>query len=167
VRDLVLVRHAVAEPRDFERWPDDSLRPLTPDGIERFRAVARGLRRIEVEVEAVLASPYARAWATGEILHEEATWPPPEECPALEPPKPLSAVVDVVRARGDAAVALVGHQPQLSELAALLLAGRERSMRIEIKKGGAMFLRFASTLEPGAAALRWSASPKILRTLGG
>jgi len=166
MRDLYLVRHAVAERRDPERWPDDSLRPLTLDGIERFRAVARGLRQIGVEVDAVLASPYARAWSTAEILREEAAWPSPEKCPALEPPSPLSTLADTVRAGADAELALVGHQPQLSELAALLLAGSERSIRLELKKGGVLCLRFADPLEPGAVALRWSASPKILRSLG-
>ena len=167
MRDLYLVRHAVAERRDPERWPDDSMRPLTPEGIERFRAVARGLRRIGVDVDAVLASPYVRAWATAEILHDEAGWPSPEECPALEPPSPVSAVADAVRARSDATLALVGHQPQLSELAALLLVGSERSMRLELKKGGVLCLRFAEPLEAGTVALRWSASPQILRSLAG
>lgn len=166
MRDIVLVRHAVAEPHDSERWPDDALRPLTPDGLERFRAVARGLRRIEVEVDAVLASPYARAWATGEILHEETGWPSPERCPALEPSRPPSAVIDAVRTRSEVTLALVGHQPQLSELAALALAGSERSMRLELEKGGAMCLRFGGDRDAGAAALRWSVSPRFLRALG-
>ncbi len=166
MRDLFLVRHAVAEPRDSERWPDDSLRPLTPDGVERFRAVARGLRRIGVEVDAVLASPYERAWATAEILHEEAAWPAPDECPALEPQQLLSTVVDAMRARVGSTLALVGHQPQLSELAALLLTGGERSMRLELKKGGVLCLRFADDSRSGTAALQWSVSPKFLRSLG-
>ena len=70
--DLYLVRHAIAEPRNPARWPDDSLRPLSPEGVELFRLAARGLERIGVEVEAVLASSYARAWRTAEILAEEA-----------------------------------------------------------------------------------------------
>jgi len=163
--ELYLVRHAVAVRRDSEQWPDDSVRPLTPDGIERFRAVARGLRRIGVEVDAVLASPYARGWATAEILHEEIAWPAPEKCAALEPHGPLSTVVDAVRSRTETALALVGHQPRLSELATLLLAGSERAMRLEVEKGGVLCLRFAEPLEAGAVALRWSASPKILRLL--
>src|SRR5207253_362118 len=32
VTSLYLVRHAIAENRDAERWPDDALRPLTKDG---------------------------------------------------------------------------------------------------------------------------------------
>ena len=30
--DLYLVRHAIAFDADPTQWPDDSLRPLTPDG---------------------------------------------------------------------------------------------------------------------------------------
>ena len=69
--DLYLVRHAVAYKRDYERWPNDADRPLTPEGEEDFRAVARSLGRIVPEVEVLLSSPYVRAWRTAEILDEE------------------------------------------------------------------------------------------------
>jgi phosphohistidine phosphatase SixA len=32
---VYLVRHAIAEQRDFVRWPDDAERPLSPVGIAR------------------------------------------------------------------------------------------------------------------------------------
>ena len=34
--DVYLVRHAIAETRDPNRWPDDAERPLTRDGAERL-----------------------------------------------------------------------------------------------------------------------------------
>jgi phosphohistidine phosphatase len=163
--DLYLVRHAVAEPRDPARWPDDSPRPLTRDGIERFRLVARGLRALGVEVDAVLASSWTRAWATAELLREEAGWPVPEECSHLEPTSSPADCLDVLRARSESSLALVGHDPHLSGLGALLLTGSERSIRLQLKKGGVLCLRL--TGQPGAAGsvLRWSASPKILRAV--
>jgi len=164
--DLYLVRHAIAEPRGSASWPDDSKRPLTPTGSERFRAAARGLRRLEVEIDAMLASPYVRAWHTAEILSKEAAWPTPEELPALEPSTSPRECLDVLRDRRESTLALVGHQPQLSKLASLLLAGDERSLRLELKKGAAMCLRFEGKPEAGNAALRWSMSPRILGSLG-
>lgn len=163
--DLYLVRHAIAEPRDPERWPDDSRRPLSPRGIELFRQAARGLRRVGVDVDGVLSSSYVRAWQTAEILVEEAGWPPPEECAELEPSGDPSATVALLKARRESAPALVGHQPHLSQLASLLVTGRDVS-RLELKKGGVIWLRVEGPPAPGAGFLRGSVSPKILRQLG-
>jgi phosphohistidine phosphatase len=163
--DLYLVRHAIAEPRDAERWPDDSQRPLSEDGIELFRTAARGLRRIGVEVDAVLASPYVRAWQTAELLAEEAGWPAPEESAELRPFSALSEGVTLLQGRPESSLALVGHQPHLSELASVLLTGSDTS-RLELKKGGVIWLRFQGEPEAGTGLLRGSVSPKILRQLG-
>ena len=163
--DLYLVRHAIAERRDATRWPDDSLRPLTPDGSERFRRAARGLSRIAPAVDVVLASPYVRAWQTGELLREEAGWPEPERCPALAAVG-TQAAVEALRHRAEhASVALVGHEPNLSSLASFFLAGDENAVPLELKKGGVARLTFSGRPGPRSALLRWSVSPKILRWL--
>ena len=164
--DVYLVRHAIAEPRDAVRWVDDSLRPLSPEGVELFRVAARGLRRLGVEVEAVLASPYVRAWHTAEILGDEAGWPLPEASPALEPSSPAAACAELLATRRESSLALVGHQPQLSSLAALFAAGERDAARFELKKGGVICVRFPAAPEASVGVVRWSVSPKILRLLG-
>jgi len=161
--DVYLVRHAIADTRDAARWPDDAERPLTPEGVARFRSAARGLRRIVPDVAAVLSSPYVRAWQTAEILNEETGWPVPEACRWLEADKPPSAAVELL-ARGSS-VALVGHEPYLSALASLLVSGNEHALGLELKKGAVALLAFDAAPAPGAALLRWSVSPKILRAL--
>ena len=70
--DLYVVRHAVARERDANLWPDDSKRPLTPRGEERFRHAAGGILRLVSEVGAVLSSPFVRAWRTAELLEQRA-----------------------------------------------------------------------------------------------
>ena len=55
--DLYVVRHAVAHKRDGDLWPNDSKRPLTPEGEERFRRAAGGILRLVPEVGLVLSSP--------------------------------------------------------------------------------------------------------------
>jgi phosphohistidine phosphatase len=163
--DLYLVRHAIAEQRDAMRWPDDSHRPLTPDGRERFRRAARGLRRIAPAVELVLASPYVRAWQTAELLLEETGWPEPARCPALAAAG-TQAAVDVLQHRADrGSVALVGHEPNLSSLASFFLAGDESAVSLELKKGGVVLLSLSGRPAPRSALLRWSVSPKMLRSL--
>jgi phosphohistidine phosphatase len=163
--DLYLVRHAIAEPRDTMRWPDDSVRPLAPAGIERFRRAARGLRRIAPTVDLVLASPYVRAWQTAELLRDEAGWPEPERCRALAAGNTRAAVEGLEDRADRGSVALVGHEPNLSSLASFFLAGDEVAVSMEMKKGGVALLSFSGAPAPRSGLLRWSVSPKILRSL--
>lgn len=158
---LYLVRHAIAEPRDHERWPDDALRPLTGRGETSFRRAAGGLLRIVPSIELVLSSPYVRAWRTAEILHETG-WPRPDRCDALGAAHVAAEAIPVVREHADrGAIALVGHEPYLSDLVTLL-AGTE-GIGLRLKKGGVVCL----TVEGDDAALHWLVTPKILRALDG
>lgn len=163
--ELYIVRHAYADHADPSRWPDDSTRPLTEKGAERFGAAARGLRRLVPDVDVVLSSGYARAWQTAEVLRDEAGWPEPESCPALEAVRPPSAVLDVLRGRTERSIALVGHEPQLSRLTSLLCAGDDDELSMRLKKGGVVRLSIDGEVAPGVASLRWLATPKILRSL--
>ena len=163
--DLYLVRHAFAAHADPARWPDDATRPLTADGIARFRIAARGLRRLVPAVDSVLSSGYARAWQTAELLHGVAGWHEPEECPALEAGRPATSVLDVLQGRSERSIALVGHEPHLSMLASMLCTGNEDRLQLELKKGAVVALSFAGPVAPAQACLLWMASPKILRRL--
>ena len=121
--DMYLGWCAFAAHADPARWPDDAERPLTEEGIARFRSAARGLRRLVPAVESVLSSGYARAWQTGQLLHDVAGWREPEECPALEAGRPVPAALEVIQGRTEHSIALVGHEPHLSRLASLLCTG--------------------------------------------
>lgn len=164
--DLYVVRHAIAYERDDVRWPGDRERPLTEAGEERFRRVARGLRRIADNVDVVLCSPLTRAWQTATILTEEAGWPPPSLCDALEPDRKPSDMLHVLEESRHDAVAVVGHEPHLGELIAYLLTGSEDGARFELKKGGAARLELEE-LVPGRAAVRWLIPPKVARAVRG
>lgn len=166
--DLYLVRHAIAFDRDPGEWPDDALRPLTPDGERRFAEAARGLQRLTpgAEIDAVLSSPFVRAWRTAELLTEHARWPAPEPCAELGAAQPPTAVLGALRERsGMGALALVGHEPLLSELASLLLSGDEAGLSLEMKKGGVARLQFDGAAQPGRAVLTWLLAPRVLRSL--
>jgi phosphohistidine phosphatase len=161
---LYLVRHAVAHKRDEERWPDDSERPLTPEGEEDFVGAARGLARIVPEVDILLSSPYERAWRTAEILTEQAGWPAPQVFPALVPDVPPEKAVLALQTYADRqSIALVGHRPCLHEMAVHLLTGDAGSADMKIKKGGVVCIEFDGTPEAGAGTLRWLFTPKVLR----
>ena len=163
--EIYLVRHAAARERDPDRWPDDSERPLTPEGDEEFRLVARGLARVVPQVDAILSSPYRRAWRTAEILAELDSWPTPEPLPVLEPTLPPEKAALALQDHADASsVAVVGHRPGLHELAAYLLTGKADGLEIELEKGGVACIGFDGTPAPGAGELRWLLTPELLRS---
>jgi phosphohistidine phosphatase len=160
---LYLVRHAVAFERDPSRWPDDADRPLSPDGEDRFRPAARGLAVVAPAPDAVLSSPFVRTWRTAELLVEEAGWPNPVAEPALGAEASVEEAVKVVQDHAvDHATAMVGHEPNLSLLAAHLMTGGDGDVGIELKKGAVVCLDLDGA---GEARLRWSVPPKILRAV--
>jgi phosphohistidine phosphatase len=163
---LYLVRHAVALQHDPDRWPDDTGRPLSPEGEARFRTAARGLARIASAPEVVLSSQFVRAWRTAELLAEESGWPGPTAEPALGAEAPVEEAVEAVRGLLDQpdrlAAAMVGHEPNLSLVAAHLLTEGRNDVAIEMRKGAVVCLGLE---RDGQAVLWWSLSPKILRAL--
>lgn len=164
--DLYLVRHAEAGEADADQWPDDSTRPLTPEGEKRFRRAARGLRALDVTVETVLSSPWARAWRTAELLEKEAHWPLPLACEALESGRPPATVLQALQPfMGLSAVGLVGHEPSLHELASYLLTAETNHAQLAMSKGGVARLQLNDGLRPGSAQLKWLVSQKILRSI--
>jgi phosphohistidine phosphatase len=163
---IYLIRHAVAHKRDQGRWPDDSRRPLTPEGEEEFEGAARGLARVVPEVEVLLSSPYERAWRTAEILAEQAGWPAPERLSALEPNVPPEKVVIALQTyQGKQSIALTGHRPCLHEFAVYLLTGAVGGADMKIKKGGVVCIEFDDTPRAGAGKLHWLFTPKVLRNI--
>ena len=164
--EVYLIRHAVAEVRDPLQWPDDTKRPLTPEGADRFRRAAAGLASLVPEVGIVLSSPWRRAWETAQILHEVAGWPKPEKCEALEGHRSPRGLPSILRQHVQAeSVALVGHEPQLHTLASYLLTGDSARLLVEFKKGGAAAFRLDNAIRPGTATLLWSHPPRVLRRL--
>ncbi len=157
---VILVRHASAEERDEARWLDAD-RPLSARGRKRFRAVARALGAAATEVDATLSSPYARAWETAQLLHAVAGWPEPRGCDALIESDP-DAVGETVTQLGAGSVALVGHEPGMSALAAWLLGAPAAGL--SFRKGGAASLDL-DHWRAGNARLEWFAPPNLLRLM--
>ena len=163
--DLYLVRHAIAEDRDHARWPDDADRPLSAKGIERFEREARGLATLVPDVDIMLASPFARAWHTAEILTKEAGWPPPVRTDELRSERTADeSLAAIEAARGADTIAAVGHEPNLSELASLAVLSTI-DLPVELKKGAVLALTFEGAVAPGRAYLRWLLPPRALRSL--
>ena len=162
---LFLVRHAIAHERSLRKWPDDTRRPLTADGARRFRKAASGLAQLLPRDAALLTSPFTRARDTARILARSAHLHEPIECAELAAGKSVEQVFALLRTRKEAAVIVVGHEPDLSSLLSVALAAGGARLKIEFKKGGAACIEFCGRVAPGAATLEWLLPPRVLRAL--
>jgi len=165
---VYLLRHAIAEPRDPEHYPVDADRPLTGTGARRMARAARGLRALGLRLDLVLSSPLERARQTARIVVPLFRPRPPLR--ALRPLSPGGGSGGVFAALSqvpaDAAVLLVGHEPDLGRLAAAMLLDPRADLPIEFKKGGLCRIDFEGAPRPGAGRLVFHMPPRILRRLG-
>ena len=162
---LVLVRHAPAETRDPARWQDDLERPLTTRGMTRARRSARGIARLEPGVDRVFTSPARRALDSARLLSGVLGLAgEPERLPSLAPGSSWrDTLARLAGESAEAHVALVGHEPELSVLAAALLLSAEVEA-LAFKKAGACAID-CDLPEQGLGRLRWWLAPGALRAL--
>lgn len=162
--ELYLVRHAIAAERG-PNYPDDRERPLTSDGITRFKHAVEGLKDFDVKLDLVLTSPLARASQTADLLVAGIGGKPRlEVLAALAPGGRMTQVLEAIARFSKRAhhIALVGHEPDLGELAARLLRARGT---IEFKKGGVCCLELDGAMPNGPGTLRWLLPPRALRKI--
>lgn len=167
--NLYLMRHGIAVTVEQPGIESDSERPLTPKGIKRMRRAARGVRRLGISFDAVLASPLVRARQTAEIVADalglEARL---EEVSELAPESSVDHLISgLTRFQDREHLLLVGHNPLLTHASSFLIAGKKDiTFEIELKKGGLCRIEI-DDLPPGApGTLHWSLTPKQLRQLG-
>lgn len=160
---ILIVRHGIAQ--DLSPSGDRGRR-LTREGRDKFEVGATALAELVPELELVAASPLARARETADLLAAAYSEPPERvDDEVLAPEGSAAAVVRFLAARKRLdAVAVVGHEPNLSRLEALLVTGHERSFA-ELKKGGAALVELAGGAATGAGTLLWHLTAGQLRGL--
>jgi phosphohistidine phosphatase len=162
--ELYLVRHAIAAERG-PNYPDDRERPLTSEGVARFKRVVEGLKDLDVRLELVLTSPLVRASHTAELLVAGVGGKPRlETLEALSPGGRVAQVIEALAKYSKRAkhIALVGHEPDMGELAARLLRARGT---IQFKKGAICCLELDGAMPAGPGSLKWHLPPRALRKL--
>ena len=159
---LLIIRHAIAVPRGTPGIPDEE-RPLTPEGELKFRETAKGLAALVDRPDGLLTSPWLRAKQTAAIA--AAAWGriEPKETAALAGGSFEEQAEVLDRYPEDATVAVVGHEPHVSELLGRLLGSRHDE-RLAFKKGGAALVDVPGPLA-GGGTLAWFLPPKVLRKL--
>ena len=164
--DCVLVRHGIAIER--EEWDgSDEDRPLTERGSKRVSQVAAGLKWLEVQPTYIFSSPLIRALETADILQAGLSIPSAikrvdELLPDANPERLLALFKDLPP---EACALCVGHEPHLSSVASLMLAGKP-STAFPFKKAGACMIELSVPPKIGRGVLRWWMEPAQLRALG-
>lgn len=167
--NFLVIRHAIAE--DREAWaltgvPDEQ-RPLTDEGRKKMKRAVRGLERVVERIDVLATSPWVRAVQTAEIVARRYDDVPLAQIDQLLPDRQHPDFLDwLKRLDQTEVVAVVGHEPHLSELISWLLTARVEPL-LELKKGAACMLSFPQAPEAGKAKLVWLLTPAQLRRIGG
>jgi len=150
-------------PRGTQGIADED-RPLTAEGELKFREAAKGLAALVDRPDTLLTSPWLRAKQTAAIA--AAAWGHVEAkaTPALAGGSFEQQAEVLARYPKDSTVAVVGHEPHVSELLARLLGSRNDD-RLTFRKGGAALVDVPGPLAEGGE-LVWFLPPKVLRKLG-
>lgn len=164
MRELLVIRHAIAHERDAATWPDDDLRPLTLAGRRKFRRVARYLSRNVPTPEEVLCSPLKRTRQTARILRRDAAFPKAKRCDFLRPEASVRMLIGELASRKAERLAIVGHEPVLSQLIAELLGAKGNAKAFRMKKGALVWLYFPRQIGAQNGRLVACVPPRLVRS---
>jgi phosphohistidine phosphatase len=159
--ELYILRHAIAVNRETAGFQRDSDRPLTAKGTAKLRGVVRGMKTLGLSCDLILTSPYLRARQTAELVADElGTATKVERTPHLAPDGNPGTLINLIasRSRECASILVVGHEPYLSQLISVLLAGDVR-IAIAMKKAGLCKLAMQTPRYGRCATLEWLLTP--------
>lgn len=165
--NLYLLRHAIAADRDASTFPNDRDRPLTPEGRARLLKVVRAMKAMKLRFSLILTSPYRRARQTAEIVADELKLARClRSCDELAADaRPTDFVRWLAKRRPQPRdVLVVGHEPFLSELVSLLLAGAP-PLSFAFKKAGLCKLTVERLVPARCATLDWLLPPKLMASM--
>ena len=151
---LYFLRHGIAD------WPDwdparDHERPLTKEGLKKMKEQSKTLLALDLKLDAILSSPYTRAYQTADIVAAKLRLDVRTE-PRLAPGFNADKLAEVIASFDDEqALLLVGHEPTFSMVIAELIGGG----RVQMKKGALARVDVNRELQ---GELVWLLQPKIL-----
>jgi phosphohistidine phosphatase len=159
--NIFLLRHGIAAEPGAPGIKTDAERPLIPKGEQRLRAAAAAMEKMGLSFDVIISSPFLRAKQTAEIVAkilklEKKLTISNDLVPGGNPQALIRQLNDFKPAPEN--ILLVGHEPHLSRLIALLSSGGTTAT-IEMKKGGLCKLE-TEELECGqCATFKWLLTP--------
>jgi phosphohistidine phosphatase len=160
---VFLLRHAEAVP-----GTPDASRDLTPHGQRQVAQLAKGPGRIVLaEVGAIEHSPLVRAVRTAQLLRLATESGLPLKVLGGLEPSADPRVTAVALGKSRRSRLLVGHNPHLAELAALLLGLADGGEAVRFRKAGLLALERVAKptrLRPyGQWSLLWMVPPDLAK----
>jgi phosphohistidine phosphatase len=152
MRELILLRHAHAEPAAPGQADLD--RPLSAEGHAEAEAAGRWLSENRMVPDCVLCSPSRRTRETLEAVLTAIGYVDQRIEPSIYEATP-GTLISLADAHGSSErLLVVGHNPGMEQLAALLHSGQSGDYR-GMPPGGIAVLTMpaGAALEPGAAQL--------------
>jgi phosphohistidine phosphatase len=160
--NLYILRHGIAVEHGTPGYEQDADRPLTPEGERKLWRITESMDTLDLRFDLILSSPYLRARQTAEIVAKALKLGKRLQfSDHLIPAGSTSELVESLRRLEPAPknVLLVGHEPYLSGLISLLVAGDERLLML-LKKGGLCKMSVESLSHGRCACLEWLLTPK-------
>lgn len=162
--ELYLFRHGIAE--DKQTGIKDEERSLTKEGRQKTEKVAHRLVKLELEFDLIVTSPLIRARQTAEILLAAGLSCHLEESNHLAPNGHIDNWLDYwLKPKNfpeNTQIALVGHEPCLSNWAEILLWGEAKDSLV-LKKAGMIGVKLPEIGSPvGRSQLFWLTPPRYL-----
>lgn len=155
--ELYLLRHAHAG--DAATWDGpDASRPLSEKGERQADRLGRYLSSVGLAPDAIITSPKVRAARTAELVALHLAVPVGVD-DRLGGDLTLESLEALLADAGDPAkTVLVGHDPDFSELVALLVG----ALRIPMRKGALARIDADLPLRPAGGILRWLLPPDLV-----
>jgi phosphohistidine phosphatase len=168
--NLFILRHGIAVALGEPGVPKDLSdvdRPLTAVGQKKLARSVKAMKAMGLRFDLVFSSPLLRALQTAEVVVNGMA--PRRTVVVTKNLAPGASKRDLIRQLNNVApratdVLLVGHEPYLSELIALLCAG-DPAASISLRKGGLAKLESPKLRHGRCATLEWLLTPKQLRLL--
>ena len=142
----------------------ESDRPLTKEGRRKTMDAARGLRSLDLGIDAIFTSPLPRALQTAEIVARVLRLPAPQILDLLGPGNPPRSFLAGLRDLKADNPLLVGHEPQLSSTVSLAVCG-DPAGGFEMKKAGLAWVEFDAAAARPRGLLKLLLSGAALRKM--
>jgi phosphohistidine phosphatase len=170
--EIYILRHGIAADLGEGGVTRDADRPLTEEGCEKMQREAKGMRELGLKFDLIFTSPLLRTQQTAEAVAEVLNLK--DKVIAIDALAPGRAFVRGVNKKSPIFVELgahqferallVGHQPDMTEIASALLTG-DRHLNVEFKKGALCAIEISGIPPLGPGLLRWLLTPRQLKLI--
>ena len=161
--NLYILRHADADKRDEEKFPDDNLRPLVKKGKKKSEKIAKFLKKRKVKVSLILTSPALRSLEVAKLIRKDLKLPK-EQLVKLDCLLPGGSNAELIAEIKDKytvdSLLIVGHDPNLSLLISHLVTGTP-DLPLDLKKGGLCKLAIDELTDGKCATLEMLLTPNF------